>query len=158
MRLLAPSDLSGKYIGWGQIMIREQFDWLSENDKRMLIIDELDAVARSRQESQMHSDEKACVNELLVQLDRVLRLGRLMVATTNFIGSMDDAVLRSGRFGRFIPVPPPDVEESVEIVGYYLKELASTMARKASLRIRVPERNCVRAIIEPSLQRESQNR
>ena len=73
----------------------------------MLVIDELDAIARSRQEFQMHSDEKACVNELLVQLDRVLSLGRLMVATTNFIGSMDDAVMRSGRFGRFIPVPPP---------------------------------------------------
>ena len=48
-------------------MIREQFDWLAENDKRMLVIDELDAIARSRQESQMHSDEKASVNELLVQ-------------------------------------------------------------------------------------------
>ncbi len=46
VRLLAPSDLIGKYIGWGQIMIREQFDWLSENDRRMLVIDELDAVAQ----------------------------------------------------------------------------------------------------------------
>ena len=123
VRLLAPSDLRGPYIGWGQIMIREQFDWLAENDRRMLVIDELDAIARSRQESQMHSDEKACVNELLVQLDRVLSLGRLMVATTNFIGSMDDAVMRSGRFGRFIPVPPPDMRESIAIVDYYLRRL-----------------------------------
>jgi hypothetical protein len=36
VRLLAPSDLRGPYIGWGQIMIREQFDWLADNDKRML--------------------------------------------------------------------------------------------------------------------------
>ena len=97
-------------------MIREQFDWLAENERRMLVIDEVDAIARSRQEFQMHSDEKACVNELLVQLDRVLSLGRLMVATTNFIGSMDDAVMRSGRFGRFIPVPPPNLQESIAIV------------------------------------------
>ena len=113
VRLLGPSDLSGPYIGWGQIKIREQFDWLAENDKRMLIIDEFDAVARSRQEGQMHSDSKACVNELLLQIDRVSRLGRLMAATTNFIGSLDEAVVRSGRFGQFIPIPPPpDLNEA----------------------------------------------
>jgi SpoVK/Ycf46/Vps4 family AAA+-type ATPase len=148
-RLLAPSDLIGRYIGWGQIMIREQFDWLAENDKRMLIIDELDAVARSRHESQMHADEKACVNELLVQLDRVLQLGRLMVATTNFIGSMDDAVLRSGRFGRFIPIHPPDVDESVEIVGYYLQQLNTSISLDTNVRIQLPDPSCVRAIFEP---------
>ena len=138
VRLLAPSGLAGGiYVGWGQIMIREQFDWLAENDKRMLIIDELDAVARSRQELQMHSDEKACVNELLVQMDRVLRLGRLMVATTNFIGSMDEAVMRSGRFGRFIPVPPPDLQESVEIVDYYLKSLEVPNNAESMFRIHV---------------------
>ena len=27
-------------------MIREQFDWPAENDKRMVIIDELDAISR----------------------------------------------------------------------------------------------------------------
>jgi hypothetical protein len=148
VRLLAPSDLRGPYLGWGQIMIREQFDWLAENDKRMLIIDELDAVARSRQEFQMHSDEKACVNELLVQMDRVLGLGRLMVATTNFIGSMDDAVMRSGRFGRFIPVPPPDLDESIAIVNYYLRRLDIGSDRMA-FRIRVPDKDCLEAIIEP---------
>jgi ATP-dependent Zn protease len=54
----------------------------------MLVIDELDAVARSRREiGNMHSDEKANVNELLVQLNRVSRLGRLVVGTKNFIES-----------------------------------------------------------------------
>jgi SpoVK/Ycf46/Vps4 family AAA+-type ATPase len=115
VRLLSPSDLRGEYIGWGQVRIREQFDWVAEHKHRMLVIDELDAVARSRRMDAggMHSDEMANVNELLVQLDRVSRLGRLVVGTTNFIGSLDDAVIRSGRFGRFIPVPPPDIDEAV---------------------------------------------
>ena len=149
VRLLAPSDLRGAYIGWGQIMIREQFDWLAENDKRMLVIDELDAIARSRQEFQMHSDEKACVNELLVQLDRVLSLGRLMVATTNFIGSLDDAVLRSGRFGRFIPVPPPNLQESIAIVDYYLRRLELGSKQRGTFKIRVPDKDVLEAMIEP---------
>ncbi len=104
---------------------------------------------RSRYESEMHSDEKACVNELLVQLDRVLQLGRLIVATTNFIRSMDDAVLRSGRFGRFIPVHPPDIDESVEVLHYYLTQLSIPIGQETTPRIHVPERGCIRAIIEP---------
>ena len=149
VRLLAPSDLRGRYLGWGQIMIREQFDWLAENDKRMVIIDELDAIARSRRHSQVHSDDQASVNELLVQIDRVLGLGRLLAATTNFVDSMDDAVMRSGRFGRFIPVPPPNAHESVEIVAYYLKRLADQSDTQRTSNVRFPEQDRLAAIIEP---------
>jgi SpoVK/Ycf46/Vps4 family AAA+-type ATPase len=92
----------------------------------MLVIDELDAVARSRQaEGDMHSDEKASVNELLVQLDRVGCLGRLVVGTTNYVSSLDDAVVRSGRFGRFIPVPPPSLDEAAQILDYYLRGVSA---------------------------------
>ena len=121
VRLLGPSDLRGPYVGWGQIKIREQFDWVAGHERRMLVIDEIDAVARSRLEiGNMHNDEKADVNELLVQLDRVSRLGRLVVGTTNYVDSLDDAVVRSGRFGRFIPVAPPDIDEALDILNYYL--------------------------------------
>ncbi len=124
VRLLSPSDLRGPYIGWGQIMMRDQFDWVAQNERRMLIIDEIDAIAHSRRHNtDMHTDEKANVNELLVQLDRVSLLGRIVVGTTNYIDSLDDAVVRSGRFGRFIPVPPPDAKEATAILEYYLKKL-----------------------------------
>jgi energy-coupling factor transporter ATP-binding protein EcfA2 len=125
VRLLAPSDLRGAFVGWGQIQIREQFAWLMAQDQRMLVIDELDAVARSRRDDQMHSDEKADVNELLVQLDRALRMNRIVVGTTNFVDALDEAVIRSGRIGTFIPVPPPDIDEAVDIVTYYLRRPAA---------------------------------
>jgi SpoVK/Ycf46/Vps4 family AAA+-type ATPase len=104
-------------------MIREQFDWLSESERRVLIIDELDAVARSRATREMHSDEKADVNELLVQLDRAGRSRRLVLATTNYLRAIDDAVLRSGRFGRFVAVEPPDHAAAAAVVSYYLERL-----------------------------------
>ena len=132
VRLLAPSDLRGEYIGWGQIRVREQFDWLIERDRRMLVLDELDAVARSRRDrGGMHSDEKATVNELLVQLDRASQHRRIVVGTTNYVGSLDDAVIRSGRFGVFIPVPPPDVPAATKILAYYLRQLADAQAEQA---------------------------
>jgi SpoVK/Ycf46/Vps4 family AAA+-type ATPase len=126
VRLLAPADLRGVYISWGQVMIREHFDWVAENERRMLVIDELDAVARSRRNNgNMHTDEMADVNELLVQLDRVSRLGRIVVGTTNYVGSLDDAIIRSGRFGTFIPVPPPNLDAAAKIATYYLSAVTS---------------------------------
>lgn len=145
VRLLAPADLRGAYISWGQIMIREHFDWVAENERRMLVIDELDAVARSRRNNgNMHTDEMADVNELLVQLDRVSRLGRIVVGTTNYVGSLDDAIIRSGRFGTFIPVPPPDLDAAAKIVMYYLSAVTSAGGARVRGSKRLPLRTCVR--------------
>ena len=115
----------------------------------MLVIDELDGVAHSRHERQMHTDDKASVNELLIQVDRVLRLGRLLAATTNFIGSLDEALTRSGRFGRFIPVAPPDLDEAAQIVAFYLAALAGSPGPDGTPAVRVPDDSRVRAILEP---------
>ncbi|AKQ64560.1 Cell division protein FtsH [Myxococcus hansupus] len=141
VRLLAPSDLRGEYIGWGQIRVREQFNWLAERERRMLVIDEFDAIARSRRGDQMHSDDKSTVNELLVQLDKVTRLGRIVVATTNHIDALDDAVLRTGRFGSFVPVGPPDLAAAGEILDFYLQRFARVAAEQPHLRVSIPTWN-----------------
>ena len=99
----------------------------------------------------MHSDEMANVNELLVQLDRVSHLGRLVVGTTNFITSLDDAVVRSGRFGRFVPVPPPDIDEAIDILNYYLKSLVDHEDTNNQPRVQVPEAEELRSILRPLL-------
>jgi hypothetical protein len=150
VRPLAPSDLRGAYIGWGQIMVREHFTWVAERERRMLLIDELDAVARSRRSGEMHSDEKATVNELLVQMDRVSQLGRMVVGTTNYIDSLDDALLRSGRFGTFIPVPVPDLDGCVDILDYYVHRLVTNNAAQGgALRLTVPSATELVPLVKP---------
>ncbi|NVJ05926.1 ATP-binding protein [Myxococcus sp. AM001] len=149
VRLLAPSDLRGEYLGWGQVRVREQFNWLAERERRMLVIDEFDAIARSRRGDQMHSDEKSTVNELLVQLDKVTRLGRIVVATTNHIDALDDAVLRTGRFGSFVPVGPPDVAAAGEILDFYLQRFARMAAEQPQLRVAIPTGNELLPLLSP---------
>ncbi|ATB48403.1 ATPase AAA [Corallococcus macrosporus DSM 14697] len=149
VRLLAPSDLRGEYIGWGQIRVREHFNWLAEREQRMLVIDEFDAIARSRRDGEMHSDEKSTVNELLVQFDKVTRLGRIVVATTNDVDSLDDAVLRTGRFGSFVPVGPPDVEAAADILDYYLRQFARVSAEQPQLRVHIPSREALLSLLRP---------
>ncbi|MFY1827553.1 AAA family ATPase [Myxococcus fulvus] len=149
VRLLAPSDLRGEYIGWGQIRVREQFNWLAERDRRMLVIDEFDSIARSRRDGQMHSDEKSTVNELLVQLDRVSRLGRIVVATTNDIDALDDAVLRTGRFGSFVPVGPPDQDAAADILDFYLKRFERMSMEQPQLQVSIPSRESLLPLLGP---------
>ncbi len=141
-RIVGPSDLRGAFLGWGQMLIKEQFDWLMGSRKRVLIIDELDSIARSRITTEMHSDEKACVNELLVQLDRASLAGRLVIATTNFIEDLDPAVIRSGRFGRFIPIAMPTLDETIEILSYYLNRL-----QKHNENLEIPDSASIKNIV-----------
>jgi len=149
VRLLSPSDIKGLYIGWGQVLIREHFDWLFESADRVLLFDEFDAIARSRETVQMHSDEKADVNELLVQFDRAGRLGRMVLCTTNFVSSLDSALLRSGRFSDFVPMGPPDAAASAAIISYYLDCLGrdSNSRLVEGLRLTLPAREAVAGLM-----------
>jgi hypothetical protein len=58
VRLLGPSDLRGAYLGWGQILIREQFNWVAENERRMRVSDELDAVAPVPPPGRQHAQRR----------------------------------------------------------------------------------------------------
>lgn len=149
-RMLGPADLKGLFIGWGAILVREQFDWLLEAEGRVLVIDEFDAVARSRRTNEMHADEKADVNEMLVQLDRAARAGRLVVCTTNFVNSLDEAAIRSGRFGHFVPVGPPDFEAGAAIVNHYLQRLRA-MADSAVLTLTIPSADEVQELVNEAM-------
>jgi AAA+ superfamily predicted ATPase len=159
VRLRGPADFKGLYIGWGQHLVREEFKWLFEDENRVLVIDEFDAIARSRREQQMHSDEKADVNELLVQLDRASRLRRLVLCTTNFVSSLDEAVVRSGRFSMFVPVGPPDVAAAHAIVNYYLRILGRTADGKPieNLDITLPAESDVRDIVAEACRNQAKN-
>jgi SpoVK/Ycf46/Vps4 family AAA+-type ATPase len=73
----------------------------------------------------------------------------MLAATTNFIGSLDEALTRSGRFGRFISVAPPDLDEAAQIVVFYLAALAAASGADGSPTVRVPDESRAKAIHEP---------
>jgi SpoVK/Ycf46/Vps4 family AAA+-type ATPase len=67
---------------------------------------------------------------------------------------------RSGRFGRYIPIGPPDFEESVGIIGYYLGKLTAQCGQGSRIRITVPDHLAVKDILKPLFEEKSatQNR
>lgn len=119
-RLVIPSDMTSMWLGEGVMKIRYLFDWALKQSPCLLVIDELDAVAPQRRETDMHTDEKRQVNELLAQLDRISGKGVIVVATTNYVRGIDSAIQRSGRFDIKMPVFPPDINDRAKIFEYYL--------------------------------------
>lgn len=87
----------------------------------VLFIDEIDALAPSRNKGEISFHYKAEVNELLTQLDNKQNEGLIIIGATNFISNIDNAVLRPGRFDKKIFIGPPDLKARAEAFKMYLE-------------------------------------
>jgi SpoVK/Ycf46/Vps4 family AAA+-type ATPase len=74
------------------------------------------------------------VNGLLKLFDDVQKenLNIVLIATTNYPDSLDDALVRPGRFGRRIEVPYPTDEEIEKLVRYVEKTMKGKYGYKTA--------------------------
>ncbi len=103
---LLPSKLSS---GEGTLAneLREAFLELGQLDHVVIFIDEFDEIAPARESSPASA---GVVNELLKSIpDFRRRPGKLLICATNFVETIDPAVLRPGRFDLLIGIGPPDM-------------------------------------------------
>jgi ATP-dependent Zn protease len=87
----------------------------------IIFIDEIDAVGKSR--GDLRNDEReATLNELLTQMDGFEQnSGVIVIAATNKIEVLDDALLRAGRFDRRVHLSLPNLEDREKIIRLYLQ-------------------------------------
>lgn len=115
---LKGSDILSKYHGDSPVKLRSFFDKARELAPCMIVIDEIDAIASSREFQRSGSD---LVNELLSQMDGYDELTDvLVIGTTNLLNSIDPAILRPGRFDLKIEIPYPDYRGVEYLFKYYL--------------------------------------
>jgi cell division protease FtsH len=111
------------YVGMGAKRVRELFNTARNNAPCIIFIDEIDAFAIKRGSNRSHSELDQTVNELLAQMDGFKdNTGILVIAATNNLESLDDAVLRPGRFDRKIKVELPTIEGRKEILDLYISK------------------------------------
>jgi len=118
---LGPSDLTSKYMGQPADNVADAFEIARANQPCVVFIDEIDAVAGSR-ESEMNTSEQQMVNQLLTELEAVADEDVFVVAATNIVEDVDRAIRRSGRFDERVEVPPPEAAARREILQLYLDE------------------------------------
>ena len=105
----------------GAKRIRELFEAAKSKAPAIIFIDEIDAVGGTRRLKDQ-SALKMTLNELLVQLDGFdENNGIIVIGATNFVESLDAALLRPGRFDKHVTVPLPDVGGRKEILEMYAK-------------------------------------
>ena len=119
-------ELEQPLVGVSEDHLRELFQTAREHTPSVIFFDEFDSLAPARQnDTPVWKDD--LVNTLLSELDGLEPLAEVIVmAATNRVDELDDAVVRSGRFDTFIEIPSPSVEEQVEIFGVHIDNLPTT--------------------------------
>jgi len=113
------AEFNEKYVGVGAARVRELFSFAETNQPCIIFIDEIDAVARKRVNTEDGSgDERSqTLNQLLVALDGFNIQNKIIVmGATNRLDILDKAIIRPGRMDKLIHVPNPDSDTRKEII------------------------------------------
>lgn len=119
------SDFVQLYVGVGASRVRELFKEAKKYEKAVIFIDEIDAIGKKRSQNAFQSnDEKdQTLNALLTEMSGFKeKEGIVVIAATNRLDTLDEALLRPGRFDRHVEVGYPDVNAREAIIKLYLKE------------------------------------
>lgn len=107
-------------VGVGAKRVRDLFAKAKKSAPSIIFIDELDSVASKRGKYDVAGSSGLAdqtINQLLAEMDGFnTRTGIVVIAATNRIDVLDDAILRPGRFDRHIQVNLPDIKEREAIL------------------------------------------
>lgn len=114
---MAGSEFEEMFVGLGASRVRELFVDAKKASPCIIFIDEIDAVGRKRSSSMGSGTTEQTLNQLLVELDGFeTNSGVIVMAATNRVDVLDNALLRPGRFDRTIQISLPDIREREEIL------------------------------------------
>lgn len=123
---LVGSELVQKFIGEGAKLVKELFQMAREKGPTIIFIDEVDAIAARRVENGTSGEREVqrTFMQLLGEIDGFDALSNVkIIAATNRIDILDEAIIRPGRLERHIEVKPPEVEGRVEILKIHTKSM-----------------------------------
>jgi len=116
------SDFVEKYVGVGAKRVREIFAEAKKHEKAIIYIDEIDAIGRKRSGDNDNDERINTLNALLIEMDGFRdSSGIMVIASTNRLDILDEALLRPGRFDKHIAVNPPDYKGRLDILKLYAK-------------------------------------
>lgn len=137
----SPADIISIWIGQTQKNIRDIFSQAKLKAPSLLFIDELDSIGFSRDEFHAHTDQKASINQMLIELQNIEDHDVIVVAATNRLSGIDSALKRSGRLDWKIPIFPPDAKERKDMFEYYLDLYSNELKNKENINIELTKVN-----------------
>ena len=122
---LAGSDFVEMFVGVGASRVRDLFEEAKKNAPCIVFIDEIDAIGKSRDSRMGGNDEREqTLNQLLAEMDGFeSNQACIILAATNRPEVLDQALLRPGRFDRWIIVERPDLKGREDILKVHVKNV-----------------------------------
>lgn len=116
-------ELLSKYVGESEQGVRELFARARHAAPCIIFLDEVDALAPKRGFDGRSPVTDRVVSQLLTELDGVEALGNVwVIAATNRLDMIDDALLRPGRLDFHLEVTRPDRDARAAILGVHLRK------------------------------------
>jgi SpoVK/Ycf46/Vps4 family AAA+-type ATPase len=120
-------ELLNKYLGESEANLRKVFTEAREKQPAIIFFDEIDAVAQKRSSNESLRSESRFVTQLLSLMDGIEDYGKIcVIASTNRHESLDDALLRPGRFDYNIFINKPTKRGCRDIFRIKTKEMPLT--------------------------------
>ncbi|MDW5298648.1 MAG: AAA family ATPase [Sedimentibacter sp.] len=115
------SEFVEKYVGVGAKRVRMIFERARKEAPSIIFIDEIDALGAKRN-SESNNEKDQTLNQLLIELDGFNNVSNvIVVAATNRMDLLDEALLRPGRFDRKIYVGNPNFYSRLKILEVHTK-------------------------------------
>ena len=118
-------ELMSKWVGESEKAVREIFRKAKMAAPTIVFFDEIDALAPKRGSGFGDSGTtERVISQLLTEIDGLEMIKQVVIiAATNRPDIVDSALLRPGRFDRFVLVPPPDQKARLKILQIFTKEM-----------------------------------
>lgn len=119
---MSGSDFVQMYVGVGASRIRNLFQKAKKSEKAVIFIDEIDAIGkkRSRGASSSNDERDQTLNALLTEMSGFHEnSGIIVIGATNRLDTLDEALLRPGRFDRQIEIGLPDINSRKKILSLH---------------------------------------
>jgi cell division protease FtsH len=123
---LSGSDFVEMFVGVGAARVRDLFREAEQKAPCIIFIDELDALGKSRGGVAVggHDEREQTLNALLVEMDGFeSNRGVIIMAATNRPETLDQALLRPGRFDRTVVVDRPDIDGREAILKVHARSI-----------------------------------
>ena len=130
--IVSGPELKSKWVGESEENLRQIFYKARQSAPAIIVFDELDSFATARGTYTGSGVEHSMVNQLLTEMDGFHKEELVfVVGTTNYVESLDPALLRPGRFEFHLHIPYPEDDDRREILKIYDKKMSLRLSTKA---------------------------
>lgn len=130
--IVSGPELKSKWVGESEENLRRVFVQARQAAPAIIVFDELDSFAVRRGMHVGSGVEHSMVNQLLTEMDGFRKEELVfVVGTTNFVESLDPALLRPGRFEFHLHIPFPNMEDRRAILSIYDQKMSLNFSPRA---------------------------